>query len=598
MNKITKYMWLWLFFIAFGCNKEVFELGTAPSSEDAAFTFAASAKGENYLTFTNSNAKAFMKVWDFGNGSSSKESSPTAYYPFAGEYTVKLTVYTSGGSVTASKVIKVAKNDPQICSDKNLLLLTGGCNALNGKTWVIDKDRPGHFGVGPAAETSPIWYAAQANEKTGGGMYDDEFTFFLNESKFVQKTNGDVFVNPASGSNFAGATPSPAGDLIAPYNAPSKMNYTISTSNGKTFLNLTNGGFIGYYTGATSFEILSLTEDEMFIKFKDAANADLAWFHRLIRKGFTPAPPPAPKNASLPIDFEKDAVPFESFGGSNFEQIDNPNRSGINTSAKVAKTVKGGEVWAGNVVTLSQKIDFSKGTSFRMKVFSPVKGTARFKIEKAGDNTVFKEVDAQITQTNTWEELTFDFGNAPSDTYSIVAVFFDFGNAGNGNAFLFDDIIQMPSVANTPNLPFTFETQEPKFDAFGGATFEVVANPKSEGINTSAKVAKINKTAASEVWGGIVTQLPASLDFSSKKQIKVKVWSPIAGTVVRLKIENATDAGVFIEKDQTISQANTWQELTWDFSEAKAGVYSKVAFFMDFNQKRAGDFYFDDMKQE
>lgn len=599
MNKIAKYLFLWLFFIAFSCQEETFELGTAPAASDATFTFAPSAQGANYLTFTNSNAKAFMKVWDFGNGSSAKESIPTAYFPFAGEYTVTLTVYTSGGSVSASQVVKVAANDPKICSNEKLVLLTGGCNAINGKTWVIDKGRPGHFGVGPAAETSPIWYAAQANEKEGGGMYDDEFTFFLNKSQFIQKTNGNIFVNPAHGSAFAGATASPVGDLIAPYNAPANINYTLTTdASGKTFLNLTNRGFIGYYTGVSSYEILSMNENEMFIKFKDAANGDLAWFHRLIRKGFTPAPPPAPKSATLPVDFEKDAVPFESFGGSNFEQVDNPNRSGINTSAKVGKTVKGNEVWAGNVVTLAQRIDFSKGTSFRMKVFSPVRGVARFKIEKAGDAATFKEVDAQITQINTWEELVFDFGASPSDTYSIVAVFFDFGKAGNGNTFLFDDIVQMPSAANTPNLPFTFETQEPKFDAFGNVSFAFLANPQSNGINTSAKVARITKTAGSEVWGGVVTQLPATLDFSTRKQIKVKVWSPIAGAVIRLKIENATDTGVFIEKDQTVSTANTWQELTWDFSEAKAGTFSKIAFFMDFGQQRAGEFLFDDMRQE
>lgn len=602
MNKIAKYIFmsLGLLLLVWGCSKpENFELGTAPTAEDASFTFASTSKGDNYLAFANNNPKSFMKVWDFGNGSGSKESTPVAYFPFAGDYTVTLTVFTNGGSITASKVVKIAKNDPQICNNANLKLLTGGCDAANGKTWVIDKDRAGHFGVGPAAETSPIWYSAQPNEKVGGGMYDDEFTFFLTASKFVQKTNGNVFVNPAHGSAFAGATASPAGDLIAPYNAPDNINYTLTTdAAGKTFLNFTNKGFIGYYTGVNSYEILSMNENEMFIKFKDAANGDLAWFHRLIRKGFTPAPPPAPKSATLPVDFEKDAIPFESFGGSNFEQVDNPNKSGINTSAKVGKTVKGGEVWAGNVVTLSQKIDFSKGTSFRLKVFSPVTGTARFKLEKAGDAATFKEIDAQITKTNTWEELIFDFGDAPSDTYSILAVFFDFGKAGNGNTFLFDDIIQMPSVANTPNLPFTFETVSPKFEAFGGTAFEILANPKSEGINTSTKVAKITKTATSEVWGGVAVLLPQNFDFSSKKQIKVKVWSPIAGAVVRLKIENATDAAVFIEKDQTISKANTWEELTWDLGEAKPNTYSKLAFFMDFGKQRAGEFLFDDMKQE
>ncbi|GAB4329837.1 MAG: hypothetical protein OHK0038_03940 [Flammeovirgaceae bacterium] len=580
--------------MVFGCKEEVFELGEAPTPLDADFTFAPSSQGENYITFTNDNPKAFLKVWDFGNGTTSKQSNPTAYYPFAGDYTVKLTVYTSGGSISATKIINIPNTDPSICTQENLLKLTGGCDAINGKTWVIDKDRPGHFGVGPANETSPIWYAAAPNEKQGGGMYDDEYTFFLNESKFIQQTNGNVYVNPANSSKFTDISPSPVGDLIANYNAPEDLNYSLTVDQaGNLFLNLTNGGFIGYYTGVSSYQILSINENEMFIKFKDAANPALAWFHRLIRKGYTPEPP---SKATLPINFENIAVPFSGFGGSNFEQVDNPDKSGINTSAKVGKTAKGSEVWAGTVVTLDQTIDFSSKTTFHMKVWSPVTGVAKLKLEKAGDNSVFKEVDVNITKTNTWEELVFDFSGEPSNTYSVMAVFFDFGNPGNGNVFYFDDIIQ--TMDESLGLPITFETASPAFISFGGASFNVIDNPDATGINTSAKVGEIDKSATSEVWAGIVTDLPSFLDFTSKKTIKVKVWSPNTGAVVRLKIENSSNSGVFIEKDQTITTANTWQELTWDFSEAAKDTYNRVAFFIDFGQQRAGKHYFDDMKQE
>ena len=43
---------------------------------------------------------------------------------------------------------------------------------------------------------------------------------------------------------------------------------------------------------------------------------------------------------------------------------------------------------------------------------------------------------------NTWEELNFDFTGFTDQEYSKVVIFFDFGNAGTGTTFYFDDIEQ------------------------------------------------------------------------------------------------------------------------------------------------------------
>jgi type III secretion system FlhB-like substrate exporter len=216
------------------------------------------------------------------------------------------------------------------------------------------------------------------------------------------------------------------------------------------------------------------------------------------------------------------------------------------------------------------------------------------KIEKASDNTVFIEKDQTITNANTWEELTWDFSEAAKDTYSKVVLFIDFDQQRAGN-HQFDDMKQASSASL---FPVTFETTSPAFSSFGGASFSVIDNPDASGINTSAKVGEIVKTAGSEKWAGIVTEAPSTLDFSTKKTIKIKVRSSVAGATVRLKIEKASDNTVFIEKDQTITNANTWEELTWDFSEAAKDTYSKVALFIDFGQQRDGNHQFDDMKQE
>jgi len=66
---------------------------------------------------------------------------------------------------------------------------------------------------------------------------------------------------------------------------------------------------------------------------------------------------------NLPIDFESFTInyAFGDFGNVVSEVIDNPDASGINTSARVAQSFKpnGAETWAGSLLTLGEPIDFS-----------------------------------------------------------------------------------------------------------------------------------------------------------------------------------------------------------------------------------------------
>lgn len=592
MKKLINILFIGLLMVTFSCEEEEFDLGLAPTAADAVFTFEADAQGENYIKLTNTS-DAFLKVWDFGNGSSMKGDDVIAYYPFAGTYDVTLTVYTKGGAASSTATVTIANTDPEICNVEFLQLLTGGCSATEGKTWVIDAERSGHFGIGPIGSAGPDWYQATANEKVGGGMYDDEFTFFLNESKFVQQTNGDVYINTAQGSNFPGATDSPVGDLIAPFTSPGDINYSITEDEGgNKFINLTNNAFIGYNTGVSTYQIMSITEDEMFIRFLDAAGPDFAWYHRLIRKGFTPPPP---ESATLPFNFESASVPFTGFGGSSYALVDNPDASGINTTAKVGQLNKGSETWAGIVVELENNIDFSVNNAFKLKVLSPKTGVAKLKIENKTDSNTALEVDVNITKANEWEELVFDFSGAASDTYGKIALFLDFGTAGE-NTFYFDDLTQSQTVAST--LSIDFEDGTPAFTPFGNSSATIVDNQDVSAGNGSAKVMEFVKTTGSETWAGASTDIAYFLNFSAKSSIKLKVWSPRAGITVKFKIENQDDPNTNIEKDLTTTLTNQWEELTYDFSGTAADTYNRVVVFMDFGAQEDATYYFDEIVQE
>lgn len=151
---------------------------------------------------------------------------------------------------------------------------------------------------------------------------------------------------------------------------------------------------------------------------------------------------------NLPIDFESFTVNygFENFGNATSTVIDNPDASGINTSARVAQFVKpaGAETWAGSLLTLENPIDFSVNKLFKMKVWSPKSGaTVKLKVENLETGDIAHEVDAITTTNNQWEELSFDFSAIDiNNDYQKLVFFFDFGNVGDDATYYFDDVKQ------------------------------------------------------------------------------------------------------------------------------------------------------------
>ncbi len=153
-----------------------------------------------------------------------------------------------------------------------------------------------------------------------------------------------------------------------------------------------------------------------------------------------------PNYLTLPLDFQSTyAYPFVNFGGATATVVNNPNPSGINTSSKVGKMVKGApEVWAGSFIDLVNPINFTVLRTFKVKVYSPRVGAKLLlKVENPTNGAEFYEKEATTTVANAWEELTFDYTAIPFGFYSRVVLIFDLGTAGDGSAnftYYFDDI--------------------------------------------------------------------------------------------------------------------------------------------------------------
>jgi len=312
----------------------------------------------------------------------------------------------------------------------------------------------------------------------------------------------------------------------------------------------------------------------------------------------------------LPLDFETvgQTYTFSNFDGGDATVIDNPQKTTINTTSKVGKMVKSaGQPWGGSVIQLSSPIDFSVNKYMRMKVFSPRVGAkVLLKVENATDGSISFEKEVVTKLANEWEDLVFDYRTInAANSYSKVVLIFELGTMGDGTSnftFLFDDIRQTNSVEQLA-LPMNFESTALSYDFvnFGGGTASVVDNPFKSGINTSNKTAKMVKNPP-EGWGGSFITLENPIDFSTKKYLKVKVYSPRVGAKVLLKVENLTNGGIAFEKEVATTTANAWEELTYDYTAINtANSYQKVVLIFDLGTPGDGSanytWYFDDITQ-
>ena len=189
----------------------------------------------------------------------------------------------------------------------------------------------------------------------------------------------------------------------------------------------------------------------------------------------------------------------------------------------------------------------------------------------------------------------------PLESWTRAVFFFDLGQDGIGQRFYFDDLVYAGDTGpDKIELPLTFEGAiDYAFTNFGGAQTDVINNPDASGINTSNKVAQQNKIENAETWGGSFVTLEETIDFSTTKTMSMDVWSPKAGITVLMKLEDSNSL-YEIEVPATVSEANTWETLTFDFSDIDPNeVVDLVVVFMDFGVNGMDEnFYFDNIQLE
>lgn len=298
------------------CQDDNVEFGSLVAPSNLVVTFDIVGKtdqtpegdGSGIVKFTAKADNAITYKYVYGDGVSEMTPAGTAAHGFTtvgiNTYTVTIIANGKGGVTTSTTVdVKVFSN---FSDEKSTNLLTGGTAA--GKKWYIAANEASHFGIGPnnsdiTQNYYPNWYSAGPFEKDDTCFYDGDYTFALVNGKieYQQNNNGNTFFHNSYKS--VGGGTNGGDDQCFPFNssgtktvalAPSTSvvtkNPNAATQTTGTVMNISDGGFIGYYAGATQFEILSITENRMVVRFVQGNAAANAWYLVLTTSKPTQAP--------------------------------------------------------------------------------------------------------------------------------------------------------------------------------------------------------------------------------------------------------------------------------------------------------------------
>ena len=309
-----------------------------------------------------------------------------------------------------------------------------------------------------------------------------------------------------------------------------------------------------------------------------------------------------PNPIDLPITFDDPNVAYNvaTFNGTSFEILDNPDVSGTNNKAsKVGAITNIGAAYEGINFDLGTQLDLSTDKTITMNFWADAPVDVLMKLEQGTGP------DIEVTNSHGgtgWETISFNFNS--SNKYVRVTLFVD-GPGTTAGTFYIDDIEQI----ETPPAPCTEETEQSLNAGDFNLTFQTdpgnsigsfdavlttISNPDSDNIvNSSCQVGQIDRNGGA-LFANNQIEFDAKFDFNTNSGFKMKVWSPIAGTNVLVKLEDKTNSGINVEVGAKTSVAGAWEELTFDFASSESGKYDRIIFFFELNTNTTETYYIDD----
>lgn len=177
------------------------------------------------------------------------------------------------------------------------------------------------------------------------------------------------------------------------------------------------------------------------------------------------------------------------------------------------------------------------------------------------------------TVANQWETLTLQYDSRPDPTVSntaVTSVILLFNPGTNTADTYYFDNLRCPefadpcaSVTPAPLMEFEdFDCQRNLIYEYSDGVVNKRLNPATGGINSSKYAAEYMRNPDVDGTDVIVSRFAGNLDLTTDNQVKMMVY----GDTATVKISLQDDTLEILAAEAQITQANTWQELTFDFS--------------------------------
>lgn len=416
--------------------------------------------GSGIVTFTSTANNAISYKYIFSDGTS--QNSPNGVFEKRftqtgiNIYTVTVLASGKGGLISNATIDVEVKSD--FTDDEAVQFLTGGTH----KNWYWSASEPGHLGVGPNNSDAtqnyyPHYYQAAPWEKAGSPesscLYENVLKFSLDagQLKYELDNGGSTFFNAAFNSVTGATSPS---DGCYAYNTSGLKTVTLSPSESVvvannvpnqtrgTMLNFSDNGFMGYYIGQSSYEIISITENRMVVRAVMGGNPALAWYHTFTTIQPVQDPVTDFTNLVWSDEFNTDGAPDSSKWGYDLGAGGWGNgEAQYYTNSANNVIVQGGNL---KITAKAETFSGSNYTSARLKSenkfeFTYGKVEVRAKLPSGGGTWPAIWMLGQNYATNTWPacgeiDIMEHKGNEQNKIYGTLHYPGNSGGNGNGNS--------------------------------------------------------------------------------------------------------------------------------------------------------------------
>lgn len=277
--------------------------------------------GNVVLHASADGAITYKFVYASGSPDVNGTGTLTKRFTQSGIHSYEVTVIATGkggvattGSITIEDLLSTF-DDPETVSK-----LTGD----SSKIWYWSASEVGHLGVGPNTATGnnywAEWYQAQPFEKAGSPasacLYNNKLTF-TKEGNFIRyklDNGGTTFFN-AGYVGVAGGNQTE--DTCLPYDTSAQRTVSLEPANSfvaaehttGTQMTISDNGFMGYYIGTSTYEILEISDNRMVVRAVQGNNNGLAWYHIFTTQDPYGTPDPSYTTLMWSDEFNTDGAP-------------------------------------------------------------------------------------------------------------------------------------------------------------------------------------------------------------------------------------------------------------------------------------------------